>query len=76
MLNPQPVKQPETDQHALSVNEQLDQIFAAQAATVHLLAQAVALLRGMAAPLPDEEADQLIGTYLNPGNGFTNIANR
>lgn len=75
--DPQPalrlVRLPEDDQHSLSVNEQLDQIFAAQCASVYLLGQILAAVRGQNAPLPGEEVDQLIAEFVDNRNKWQNI---
>ncbi len=58
-----------------SVNELLTQLVGAQRATVHLLGQVVALCRGNIDPPPSDEADSLIGEYINTNNNFINLTN-
>lgn len=75
--DPQPsvrqVKLPEGTQPAVAINEQLDQLFAAQCATVYLLGQILAAMRGQAAPLPGEEVDPLIAEFIDTRNKWQNI---
>lgn len=70
-----PVLLPKSSKADLSMTEQTDQLFAAQCATVHLLTQVVALLRGRSDPPRGEEADALIGEYLDSRTRLTNIVN-
>ena len=64
-----------TNQAEPSHTELLQQIVGAQRATVHLLTELVALSRGQNGVLPGDEADRLIGEYMNPLNSFVEIIN-
>lgn len=72
---PIPVLLPKSSKADLSMTEQMDQLFAAQCAMVHLLGQIVALMRGRPDPMPGDEADVLIGEYLDSRTRLTNIVN-
>lgn len=67
------VRFPPSSNASASISEQLGQLFAASMATVHLLSQMLAVLRGQNAPLPGEEADQLIGEFIDQRNKWTNV---
>lgn len=71
----QPVRQPTSTKAVVSLDEQLDQLVAAQVATVHLLSQLLAVCRGVQAPLLGDEADQLIGEFMDNRNPSINIMN-
>ena len=58
-----------------SLSEQLAQNNGAARATVHLLGQILAVLRGQVDTALGDEADTLIGEYLNPASRFTNLTN-
>lgn len=66
---------PNSSKADMAMAEQLDQLFAASCAQVHLLTELVALMRGRPDPLPGEEGDTLIGEYLDSRNRFTSIIN-
>jgi hypothetical protein len=66
---------PATNNSQQSMQELLLQIAANGRAITHLLTQILAVSRGQVDPPPSDEADALIGEYLNPLNNFTNLTN-
>ena len=58
-----------------SLAEQLAQLNGGIRATVHLLGQILAVSRGQVDAPPSDEADTLIGEYLNRANQFNNLIN-
>ena len=64
-----------TDAAEQSVAELLLQLNGGMRAAVHVLTQILAVSRGFPDPAPGDEADALIGEYLNPANTWANLTN-
>ena len=73
ILNPHPIKLPETSAVAVSQQEQIAQLLASQAAIVFLLAHILAVQRGKDAPLPGHEPDRLIAEFMDKRNFWTTL---
>jgi hypothetical protein len=63
---PQTVTFPASNEADLSLTEGLTRLNAVAMAQVHLLAQMVALQRGLKDPIPEDEGDMIVAEFLNP----------
>jgi hypothetical protein len=71
----QPVTQARTTLSDQALTELLLQMNGGIRACVHVLGQILAVSRGLADPAPADEADTLIGEYLDQRSVFTNLTN-